>query len=325
MSRTRKAEVLQNRTVRSALTVRFQLSSVERDFYDSVAELCQVVRPDLSGWGRAMAALQAFRATASCIPAAAKRFREKLEQGRAIIEGLADEFDEDQENGSRIADLLGERSRRIQERLDEVTSAIDRLTEEDTKYEDLKRSLFDIWKEDDSTGSAPRKVVLFAFFKPTLGHLRERLREDGITCQLISGDVAIPEREDRIDEFANDPEIRVLLSSEVGSEGLDLQFASVVVNYDLPWNPMVVEQRIGRIDRIGQAAPRIVILNMVAADTIEDRILGRLYERIGIFKESIGEIDPFSVTRSRSSSLTQFAADFRKLSSGSASISQPMR
>ena len=96
----------------------------------------------------------------------------------------------------------------------------------------------------------------------------------------------------RIDEFASDPDIRVLLSSEVGSEGIDLQFASVVVNYDLPWNPMVVEQRIGRIDRIGQAAPSIGILNLVAADTVEERILLRLYERIGVFRESVGEIDP---------------------------------
>ena len=73
-----------------------------------------------------------------------------------------------------------------------------------------------------------------------------------------------------IDTFCNNSEMDVLLSSEVGSEGLDLQAASVVVNYDLPWNPMVVEQRIGRLDRIGQASDTIVILNLVAAGTIAD-------------------------------------------------------
>ena len=292
ISRTRKLEVLPDRTVRSANTVRVDYSEAERRFYDSIADLCKVVRPDLSGWGQAMAALQAFRATASCIPAAAKRFREKLEHGRAIIDGLVREFDEDQEGNGRIADFWKERGALVEESLERVTSALTNLTEEDTKYDRFRGWLGDIWREDETAGKPPRKVVIFAFFKPTLAYLKSRLVEERIACRLISGDISIPDREVRIDEFANDPGIRVLLSSEVGSEGLDLQFASVVVNYDLPWNPMVVEQRIGRIDRIGQAAPRIVILNLVAVDTIEDRILMRLYDRIGMFKESIGEIDP---------------------------------
>jgi hypothetical protein len=78
----------------------------------------------------------------------------------------------------------------------------------------------------------------------------------------------------------------------VGGEGIDLQAASVLFNYDLPWNPMVVEQRIGRIDRIGQKAQRLVILNFVVKDSIEERVLQRLLTKIEIFKESIGEPDP---------------------------------
>lgn len=290
ISRTRKAEVIPDRTIREANTKRFSYSPSEQAFYDSVADLCRVVRPDLSGWGQAMAAQQAFRATASCIPAAAKRFRAKLEAGRAIIEGLVEEFDEDQE--STVEEIWRKRSALIDEKLVGIGSALGRLTEEDTKYEDLRTTLRKIWWSDESVNREPRKVILFAFFKPTLRYLQERLTADGVSCRMISGDFSIPNREVTIDEFANDPSIRVLLSSEVGSEGLDLQFASVVVNYDLPWNPMVVEQRIGRVDRIGQPAQRIVVLNLVAADTIEDRILYRLYDRIGIFEESIGEIDP---------------------------------
>lgn len=183
-------------------------------------------------------------------------------------------------------------SNEIRERIDEISSSLKHLTEEDTKYECLKKALYDLWDEDETASRPARKVVLFAFFKPTLAYLSERLTADQVSSRLISGDVPIPERESRIDEFANDPDIRLLLSSEVGSEGLDLQFASVVVNYDLPWNPMVVEQRIGRIDRIGQPMPRVVILNLVATDTIEERILYRLYERIGVFEESVGEVDP---------------------------------
>jgi hypothetical protein len=83
-----------------------------------------------------------------------------------------------------------------------------------------------------------------------------------------------------------------LLSSEVGSEGLDLQFCRVIINYDLPWNPMRVEQRIGRLDRLGQQSPSISIINIAALNTIEDRILERLYSRIGVFERSIGDLEP---------------------------------
>ena len=81
--------------------------------------------------------------------------------------------------------------------------------------------------------------------------------------------------------FKDDPELQILLSSEVGSEGLDFQFCHILVNYDLPWNPMRVEQRIGRLDRLGQKSDRIIIVNLSLPGTIEHRILHRLYGRPG--------------------------------------------
>ena len=84
----------------------------------------------------------------------------------------------------------------------------------------------------------------------------------------------------------------ILLSSEVGSEGLDMQFCNVVINYDLPWNPMRVEQRIGRIDRIGQKFDKLHIFNLCIVGSIEDRIYNRLYSKLGIFENSIGELEP---------------------------------
>ena len=289
VSRTRKADVMQDRTIRKPFTLKYQYSAVERAFYDSVAELCEVTRPDLSGWGQAMAALQAFRATASCIPAAARRFREKLEAGRSLVHDLVDDFDEDEESGTAVSQTRRSINSRIDETLEKISSSIEGLTEADTKYEDFRRRLQVMWGDSEMPAT---KVVVFSFFKPTLWYLYERLTTDGVECRLINGDVAMREREIRIEQFATNPRVRVLLSSEVGSEGLDLQFASVVVNYDLPWNPMVIEQRIGRIDRIGQAEESIGVLNLVAAETIEERILLRLYDRIGIFEESIGELDP---------------------------------
>src|SRR5207245_5766383 len=94
-----------------------------------------------------------------------------------------------------------------------------------------------------------------------------------------------------IDTFLLQDEVNVLLTSEVGGEGIDLQKACVVINYDLPWNPMVVEQRIGRVDRIGQESPVIYIFNFVVEESVEERILARLLRRIDIFRESVGELD----------------------------------
>ena len=71
-----------------------------------------------------------------------------------------------------------------------------------------------------------------------------------------------------------------------------MQFCNVIFNYDLPWNPMRVEQRIGRIDRIGQTAEKLFVFNLVVKGTIEDRINSRLYDRLGIFESSIGELEP---------------------------------
>ncbi len=134
-----------------------------------------------------------------------------------------------------------------------------------------------------------KKMIIFAFFKNTLRYLEIKLRELGIRSEIIHGDVT--DRTERINSFQHNNSVKVLLSSEVGSEGIDLQFCDALVNYDLPWNPMVVEQRIGRIDRVGQKSNKIYIFNLVIIDTIEERIYKRLYDRINLFKESIGDLE----------------------------------
>ena len=91
--------------------------------------------------------------------------------------------------------------------------------------------------------------------------------------------------------FQYDDSVKVLLSSEVGSEGLDMQFCNTLVNYDLPWNPMVVEQRIGRIDRFGQESPKVNINTIIVEESILEDIYERLLNRIGIFRESIGDLE----------------------------------
>ena len=146
------------------------------------------------------------------------------------------------------------------------------------------------------------KVIVFSIFKFTVRYLAIRLQKMGYKVFAIHGD--IKEREKIIQEFKACQEFCVLLSTEVGSEGLDMQFCSHLVNYDLPWNPMVVEQRIGRIDRFGQKAAQVHIYNLVVRDSIQDLIYDRLLERIGVFQGVIGDLEMI---------LEEMTESFRKL------------
>ena len=136
------------------------------------------------------------------------------------------------------------------------------------------------------------KIVIFSFFRGTLHYLRRRLAVDGIETALIHG--GMTEQEDRdaeIERFGRQDGPRVLLSSEVGSEGINLQFARVIINYDLPWNPMRIEQRIGRIDRVGQLAERLIIVHFKVRGTIEERLYDRLHEKLEVFRNSLGDLE----------------------------------
>ncbi len=295
MSRTRKADVLFNRPQRRAISWKVPLSPPERRFYEAVAELCRLTGQGTAGWGAEMAALMAYRMTASCIPASVRYFRERLRDGvRSLHAALVRQVLED----DGIADNADPHDRALEppgasaDRIESILAGLAPPPGLDTKYEYFSRALRQIWIDDEQERRSSRKIVVFSYFKRTLDYLSARLAADGVGHRLIYGDVSIRDREDLIEEFATTRDVKVLLSSEVGSEGLDLQVASVVVNYDLPWNPMVVEQRIGRLDRLGQGSPVVTIVNFTASETIEERILLRLYERIGLFEEALGEIDP---------------------------------
>lgn len=157
------------------------------------------------------------------------------------------------------------------------------------EYEDVKvNALLKIINDAFSKGK--RKIIVFAIFKKTIKYLNIRLKKAGYNPVMIYGDSKINKFE-VLEQFRTDKSVEVLLSSEVGSEGLDMQFCNCLVNYDLPWNPMVVEQRIGRIDRFGQESPKVNIYNIVVMDTIVEDIFTRLLERIGIFRSSIGDLE----------------------------------
>lgn len=168
--------------------------------------------------------------------------------------------------------------------VEDLDKGIDRYCDlPDAKLEELVRVAETVFKNGE------KKLIVFVLFKKTLKYLAIRLRELGYECAAIHGDVE--DRSTELERFRDDPKVNILLSTEVGSEGLDMQFCSSMVNFDLPWNPMVVEQRIGRIDRFGQQAEKVNIYNFVVKDSIQEDIYKRLLDRIGIFRGTIGDME----------------------------------
>ena len=133
----------------------------------------------------------------------------------------------------------------------------------------------------------PDKVIVFTHFRESLRYLAGLLDQAGIGAAQFSSEMASAEKQEQIAAFAADRQ--VLLSTDVGSEGRNLQFCHAMVNYDLPWNPMRIEQRVGRIHRIGQAE-EVHIYNLVGRGTIEDYILQVLDSKINMFELVVGEI-----------------------------------
>lgn len=132
------------------------------------------------------------------------------------------------------------------------------------------------------------KIVIFTQFRATHEMLARRLAEAGHQVALFHGGLTRLEKEAAVARFRGPA--RVLLATEAGSEGRNLQFAHAVCNYDLPWNPMKIEQRIGRLSRIGQKHD-VHVFNLVAAQTLEAAVLHLLDAKLSMFELVIGEID----------------------------------
>ncbi len=279
ITRTRKRDVQEKAAVRQAVTVNCEFTEQEQIAYD---DLMAMVRSDAESSGSSLAAITRSRQAASSLRATLRNL--------GLRADLGETDPEDSDMDREVADWAA------------LAAAGERLRisgDVDSKLEKLDEILCGI--EAEHPGS---KVVVFTTFRATASYLEQELGRRGHRCKRIDGSVpsdpSDPERDVRglaIRDFREDPEIRVLVSTEVGSEGLDFQFASNLVNYDLPWNPMVVEQRIGRIDRFGQEAPKIGIWNMVLNGSIEDRIRERLFDRIGVFRQSIGDLEPILGSR----------------------------
>lgn len=175
----------------------------------------------------------------------------------------------------------------IVEAVKQLLAFTENMSNDDTKVEELIKAI------RNKQSMANNKVMVFSSFRHTLRYLYEKLSAQNIRVGIIHGGVKDEERVILRNRFkadrAQEDSLDVLLFSEVGCEGLDYQFCDCLVNYDLPWNPQAIEQRIGRIDRNGQKSESISIINIITEDTIDCDIYDRCLSRIGVFNSSIGD------------------------------------
>lgn len=140
----------------------------------------------------------------------------------------------------------------------------------------------------DILSKLDERVIVFTQFKTTLDYLAKELSGMGIEVSCFHGDLTAAEKEAAVDEFRRG--VKLFISTEAGGEGRNLQFCRVVVNYDLPWNPMRIEQRIGRVHRLGQERD-VKVFNFTASDTVEAYVLEILQQKLNMFELVVGEMD----------------------------------
>ena len=174
----------------------------------------------------------------------------------------------------------------IQSQIETIIEKAQSLDPYDPKLEALRKITRDKQELPNN------KIMLFSSFRHTLAYLETHLRADGVRVGMIHGGTPDEERVALRSRFEKPREnsdcLDVLLFSEVGCEGLDYQFCDCIVNYDLPWNPMRVEQRIGRVDRNGQQSESVAIANLITPGTVDADIYERCLLRIGVFENALG-------------------------------------
>lgn len=155
----------------------------------------------------------------------------------------------------------------------------------DVKVERLTDTLDEILSEDRN-----QKLIIFTEFVATQLYLKSLLESKGYSVTILNGGMNMEERDEAMREFKT--KTTVFISTDAGGEGLNLQFANIIINYDLPWNPMKIEQRCGRADRIGQKRD-VHIYNFIVSDTVESRVREVLEEKLSVILEEMG-VDKYS-------------------------------
>jgi len=278
INRTRRKDI-GDFTVRKPETVVIEFTPAQKKLHDALLEIQSEIFSRIHGDINVNFMMTTIRRqAASCLYGLVPFLQEILSRhiDQLTWEGLAD-----------IEDLPAAKGvSAIEKEINTILERARNLNPEDPKLEALRKILRDKQKLPNN------KVMIFSSFRHTLGYLYQHLRADGFRVALVHGDVADEERAALRNRFALSREdaeaLDVMLFSDIGSEGLDYQFCDCIVNYDLPWNPMKIEQRIGRIDRWGQQSESIAIFNLITPGTVDADIYERCLLRIGVFNNALG-------------------------------------
>ena len=199
----------------------------------------------------------------------------------------------DKLDSKEVLDLLPVSKKKINKKntgkqLEKELNSIQKLLDASRNVPDVRKMdvllkfLNEIYKKDPDT-----KVLIFTEFLKTQDAIESNLRKSGFEIETYRGGMSTKEKNEIVEKFQKG---QILVSTEAGSEGRNLQFANVVVNYDLPWNPMKIEQRIGRVHRLGQKKD-VLVVNLVARGTIEDHLIKILDKKLDLFKNTVGELE----------------------------------
>ena len=288
INRTRKRDVQERRVLREVSSHPVSMTTGERRFYDLVSEEVRRYSFENELFDEFLLTIPQ-RQMCSSIPAAIRAWSDGSNWDHDIseekrIDDIDTEVTFQNSNYNKPKQKDGPLKLRLKEAVRRFLSETKTVVE-DSKYLTLS-NIFKNYQQESNGG----KLIVFSFYRETLKYLAERLEKDGFQTVVLMGGMG-NEKQELLEKFENDATTDLLLTSEILSEGVDLQFCSALVNYDLPWNPMRVEQRIGRIDRIGQKEKKILILNMFYEDSLDDRIYNRLYSRLNIFSRALGDIE----------------------------------
>jgi ERCC4-related helicase len=278
INRTRRRDIGEF-TIRKSETVTVEFTLQQQKLHDDLLSTQAAIMSRLHGDQNVKFMMTTIRRqAASCLFGLAPLLREILT--RHLDELAWEESDETYQPDHSTA------INSIENQIRMVLKQAETLESHDPKLNSLRKILA------DKRAMPNNKVMVFSSFRHTLNYLYRHLNVNGMRVGLVHGSTSDDERvllRNRFQLDVKDNEaLDVLLFSEIGCEGLDYQFCDCIVNYDLPWNPMRIEQRIGRIDRIGQKSESVAIYNLITPGTVDADIYERCLLRIGVFNSALG-------------------------------------
>ena len=278
INRTRRRDIGEF-TTRKPETVLVEFTPEQRQIHDSLLDIIARILGRVHGQQNVKFMMTTIRRqAASCLYGLAPLLSDLL-AGKIDQLEVMEAADNDCDTDIGFVD-------QVKSEIDDLLVLVDGLDPWDPKVEAFKKVLSDKGLRDNN------KSLVFTTFRHTLAYLAGHAAATGLRIGVVHGGIPDEERADLRYRFSlpkgEADAIDVLLSSEVGCEGLDFQFCDMLVNYDLPWNPMRIEQRIGRIDRYGQKSETIAVVNLVTPDTVDGDIYQRCLWRIGVFQHAVG-------------------------------------